>query len=415
MVFKRCNMFFWNCYWRKGMTEASLEGIVVLDLGQIYNGPYATFLMASSGARVIKVESLTGETLRGRGETSSAAYPFAMLNQNKESISLNLKTTEGKQLFLDLVKSADVVLENFSPDTMSNLGLSPALLTEQNPRLIYAAGSGYGREGIHRDYLAMDITVQAMSGIMSCTGTSDMPPMKSGVALCDFFGGVHLFGAIMTALFKRERTGQGAIIDIAMQDTVLPSLATVFGAYYYGGGAVQPRTGNRHPALSMAPYNVYPAIDGFVAIICIRDGHWRSLLEAIGRADLLERVDLQRMSERAEQMDEVDEVVSSWTKGRRKNEVLEHLQAHGVPTSIVRNVEEVLNDEHLHQRGMLRRVEHPVLGDIVLPGSPLTAAEPEVEARLAPELGEHTDKVLSDFLGMPHEEVSRLREQGVVN
>ena len=188
------------------MSQAALSGITVLDLGQIYNGPYATFLMAMAGARVIKVESLVGETLRGRGQTSSAAYPFAMLNQNKESITVDLKKNKGKELFRQLVAKADVVVENFSPDTMKNLGLSAASLLEINPRLIYASGSGYGREGLHRDYLAMDITVQAMSGVMSTTGFEDMPPMKAGPAICDFFGGVHLYAAVVTRLMERERS-----------------------------------------------------------------------------------------------------------------------------------------------------------------------------------------------------------------
>ncbi|MEX2327771.1 MAG: CoA transferase, partial [Pseudomonadales bacterium] len=357
------------------MTDSvGLTGITVLDLGQIYNGPYATFLMAMAGARVIKVESLVGETLRGRGEKSSAAYPFAMLNQNKESITLNLKSEAGRELFLKLVAQADVVVENFSPDTMAKLGLGADVLLATNPRLIYAAGSGYGRDGRHRDYLAMDITVQAMSGIMSTTGTSDMPPMKAGPAICDFLGGVHLYGAVVTKLFERERTGKGAVLDVAMQDAVLPTLATLVGAYYYHGETLQERTGNRHPALTMAPYNVYPTIDGHVAIICIRDGHWRALATAMGFDDLLGREDLSNMAGRAAAMAEVDERVSAWTSARTRADVIDILQAARVPSAVVRNVEEVINDVHLHERGMLHRVMHPVLGEITLPDSPINVA-----------------------------------------
>ena len=397
------------------MTAASLDGIVVLDLGQIYNGPYATFLLAASGARVIKVESLTGEALRGRGDTSSAAYPFAMLNQNKESISLDLKSDKGRALFESLVQQADVVLENFSPDTMQNLGLDAETLRKINPRLIYAAGSGYGRSGQHRDYLAMDITVQAMSGIMSCTGTDELPPLKAGVALCDFFGGIHLYGAIVTALFKRERSGEGSVLDVAMQDAVLPSLATVFGAYYYGGRQPQERTGNRHPALTMAPYNVYPAKDGHLAIICIRDGHWRALVKAMQRPDLLADESLATMAARAERMEMVDAMVSAWTAPQEKAVALARLQEFGVPSSIVRNVEEVLQDDHLHERGMLRWVDHPVLGEIALPASPLNVGQGgEVPLTLAPELGEHTDSVLSDLLNLDPESLNQLHSEGII-
>lgn len=397
------------------MSQAALSGVTVLDLGQIYNGPYASFLMAMAGARVIKVESLVGETLRGRGQTSSAAYPFAMLNQNKESVTVDLKKDKGKDLFRQLVAKADVLVENFSPDTMKNLGLSADSLLEINPRLIYASGSGYGREGLHRDYLAMDITVQAMSGVMSTTGYEDMPPMKAGPAICDFFGGVHLYAAVVTKLLERERTGQGGIIDMAMQDTVLPTLATIFGAYYFHGGKVQPRTDNRHPALTMAPYNVYQATDGYVTIICVRDSHWRSLVKAMGREDLLDREDLAKMADRAARMPEVDALVSEWTKTRPKLELLVAMQAEGVPSAAVRNVEEVMNDQHLHDRGMLRNFAHPVLGDIVIQDSPLNVAMGlPVAAKPAPELGEQNLAVYGELLGLSKSELAALADEQVI-
>lgn len=395
--------------------SAALEGITVLDLGQIYNAPYAGFLLANAGARVIKVESLIGETLRGRGEKSSAAYAFAMLNQNKESITLDLKHPTGKALFIDLVKHVDVVLENFSPGVMAKLGLSAEILREANPSLIYAAGSGYGQEGPHRDYLAMDITVQAMSGIISTTGIEGQPPLKSGVALCDFLGGIHLYGAITTALLRSQRTGQGATLDVAMQDSVFPVLATVLGAYYNDDKKIPVKSGNKHPALSVAPYNVYAANDGHVSIICIRDGHWRSMLEAMGREDLLDDDRFSRMSDRAEAMDVVDDLVSSWTATRDKQTVLEILQKHSVPCAIVRNVEEVLNDQQMHYRGMLRRVEHPELGEVILPASPLYfQGEERLEQTLAPKLGEHNELILEELLGLDKTRIEQLRADGVI-
>jgi CoA:oxalate CoA-transferase len=394
--------------------EQSLAGVTVLDLGQIYNGPYATFLMAMAGARVIKVESLGGEKLRSRGLNSSAAYAFLMLNQNKESVSLNLKSTRGQEIFKQLVEGADVVLENFSPDTMLKLGLSAETLLEINPRLIYAAGSGYGRSGLHRDFLAMDLTVQAMSGIMSVTGFAGSPPLKAGVALCDFLGGIHLYGAVITKLFERERTGRGAIIDVAMQDAVVPTLATVFGAYYYLDKQVQERTDNRHPALTMAPYNVYATSDGHVSIICVRDGHWRGLLRAIDRHDLLEDEGLKTMAQRSQRMPEVDGIVSSWTLKHSKQEVLLGLQAQGVPSAMVRDVEEVLGDQHMHDRGMMRDIEHPIMGDVTLLNSALNVATGSmVEPRLPPELGEHNDLVYGE-LGMTAQDIQQLIDDGVI-
>ncbi|MDZ7684864.1 MAG: CoA transferase [Gammaproteobacteria bacterium] len=393
-----------------------LDGVTVLDLGQIYNGPYATFLLAMSGARVIKVESLIGEALRGRGEKSSAAYPFALLNQTKESITLDLKHEEGKALFLELVKSADVVVENYGPDTMDRLGLSAGRLLEANPRLIYASGSGYGREGEHRDYLAMDVTVQAMAGVMSLTGTEETLPLKAGPAICDFFGGVHLYGAIVTKLFERERTGEGGIVDVAMQDTVLPTLATGLGAYYYHDRQVQPRTGNRHPAGTMAPYNVYPASDGHVAIICIRNGRWRSLTTVMGREDLLGREEFETMESRGAHADEIDEIVSGWTMSKARAELLAKLQQGGVPGAAVRNVEEVARDTHLHARGMLRNENHEVLGDIVLMDSPINVATGRrVKPRMAPALGAQSAEVCRSLVGLDDAQIERLVDAGVIS
>ena len=186
-----------------------LAGITVVDLCQIYNGPYATFLCAQAGADVIKVEPKGGEHLRRRGVVGGAALPFAMLNANKRSVSLDLKNPQGRDLLIEMVRRADVLVENFAPGVMERLGLGVEAMHKINPRLVYAQSSGYGQEGLYRDYPAMDLTVQAMSGIMDITGFPEREPVKAGPALCDFFAGVHLYGGIVTALLDRERTGRG--------------------------------------------------------------------------------------------------------------------------------------------------------------------------------------------------------------
>lgn len=221
-----------------------LKGVRVLDLTQIYNGPYATFLMAMAGADVVKIEPPGGEYLRRRDARAGAFMPFAMLNGCKKSISLNLKSERGCELFLDLVKTADVVAENYAPGVMDRLGLGYDVLRAHNPRIIFASGSGYGQDGAYRDLMAMDLTVQAMSGVMSVTGYPDGPPTKSGAALCDFFGGVHLYGAIVTALYARERNGTGARVDVAMLDAVYPTMASNIGMLYGARNDIPPRTGN---------------------------------------------------------------------------------------------------------------------------------------------------------------------------
>lgn len=397
------------------LNATALTGIRVLDLGQIYNGSYATMMMAMAGADVIKVEPLRGETLRGRGPASPSAFAFNFLNQNKRSITVNLKDSRGLALFKRLVSEADVVLENFAPDTMIDLGLSYDQLREINPKLIYAAGSGYGRSGQYRDYLAMDITIQAMSGVISATGPDGGDPLKTPAALCDFSGGSHLYGAVMTALFQRERTGHGQFVDVAMLDTVIPTLSTVIGAYYFGDKTVPPRNGSKHPALSMAPYNVYLARDGYVAIICTNEKHWLSMAGAMNREDLFQDPRYGSMRERAAIMSEVDAEVTAWTSVRTRAEVLAALQGAGVPSASVRDVEEVLADEHLHERGMLHETDHPDWGEMTLMNSPLNVAlGNKVIPMPAPELGSANDDVYGELLGIAAPELATLKAEGVI-
>ena len=207
--------------------EAPLSGITVIDLSHVYNGPYATFLMAMAGATVIKVEPHGGEHLRSRGDMGGAALPFAMLNSNKRCVTLNLKAEQGKALLREMAARADVLVENFAPGVMDRLGLGAEALRALNPRLIYGSSSGYGKSGPYRDYPAMDLVMQDMSGVIRVTGHADQPPVKAGPALCDFSAGVHLYGAIMTALYERERTGKGRVVEVSMQDATYASLATL--------------------------------------------------------------------------------------------------------------------------------------------------------------------------------------------
>ena len=318
-----------------------LDGIVVIDLSHIYNGPYATFLMAMAGAEVIKIEPRGGEHLRIRANLGGAALPFAMLNSNKKMVTLNLKTGRGRAIFMDMVKKADVVVENFAPGVTDRLGLGSTTLLEANPRLIYASSSGYGRSGPYRDYPAMDLTVQAVAGVMSITGFADRPPVKAGPALCDFFAGVHLFGGIMTALYEREKTGKGRTVEVSMQESVYPSLSSNLGMYHGSGNQVPPRTGNRHGGLAEAPYNVYPALDGYVAIICNNNRHFHGLLAAMGREDLKDDARFRDLKSRIANMDAVDDLVGLWTAGIRRDALIDLLRTHRVPHAPVRDLAEV--------------------------------------------------------------------------
>ncbi len=384
-------------------TRQPLDGIVVIDLSQIYNGPYATFLMAAAGATVIKIEPPGGEPLRRRGVVGGAALPFAMLNGCKQCMVLDLKSAEGKAVLRDLVREADVLVENYAPGTMERLELGADALQALNPRLIYACSSGFGSDGPYKSYPAMDLTVQAMAGVMSTTGYPDRPPVKAGPALCDFFAGVHLYGAIATALFERERTGTARRLEVAMQDAVYPALSSSLGMYWGQRGVENsppPRTGNRHGGLAEAPYNVYPTSDGWLAIICVGDVHWRSLVRTMGRPELADDPRFGSLKQRVAAMDEVDALVSDWTSRRTKEEAFQTLMASKVPCAPVRDLEEVVNDPNMHARGSLQWQDHPTLGRIVVQNSPLRyAGVPRRQLEPSHELGSDTAAVLKARLG----------------
>lgn len=391
-----------------------LQGVRVLDLTQIYNGPYATFLMAMAGAEVIKVEPPGGEYLRRRDARAGAFMPFAMLNGCKGSVSLNLKSEKGRELFLKLVETADVVAENFAPGVMDRLGLGYEELKARNPRIIFASGSGYGQDGDYRDLMAMDLTVQAMSGVMSVTGYPDGPPTKAGAALCDFFGGIHLYGAIVTALFRRAQTGIGARVDVAMLDAVYPAMASNIGMLYGARHDIPPRTGNRHGGLSLCPYNVYPSSDGHSAIICNNDKHWQALLTAMGRPELGQDPRYATMAARVAHMDEVDALVGEFTRALTKAELAALLRAHKVPSAPVRELSEVMSDPALHARGTLFEADHPAFGRIVLHGSALRFEDTDKpEYRCSPDYAQDNAAIYG-ALGLSSEELEKLASEGAI-
>ena len=390
-----------------------LAGITVLDFGQIFQGPYATMLMAKAGADVIKIEPPGGEPLRRRvvalgGDTT---LPMAMLNANKRAVTLNLKSETGKDLLKQMVARADVLLENFSPGTLDGLGVGYDVLKGINPSLVYATGTGFGISGPDRDNLAMDFTIQAASGIMSVTGDPAGPPMKAGPTLVDFMGGIHLYAAVMTALLQRTATGQGQLVEVAMQEAVYPTLASSYD-YHLRTGKVPPRAGNRQAGLSSAPYNAFQTKDGWVAVHVVTEGHWQNLLRAMGRADLLNDPRFDTNEARTENMDATEALVTAWTLGLNKMEVVAAAKRYKIPVAAVRNAVEVMNDPHMHERGMLERIDHPSLGEIIVPNSPLRLHGSDRVAPLpSPKLGQHNAEVYGAWLG---QDMEALRRSGAI-
>ena len=392
-----------------------LSGITVLDLSHVYNGPYAAFLMALAGATVIKIEPLHGEHLRSRGDLGGADLPFAMLNSNKKPVTLNLKSEKGRDLFRELVARADILVENFAPGVMDRLGIGGAELHKINPRLIYGSSSGYGKDGPYRDYPAMDLVMQAMSGIINSTGFPDQPPVKSGAAVCDFSAGIHLYAAIMTALYERERTGKGRVVEVAMQDAIYASLASNYGMVHARGAAAPDRTGNRHGGLGIAPYNVYATSDGYVVLNCPGDHHFRAVLDVMGRPELKEDPRFLSRSSRVVNFAAVDELIESWTKTLTKDDVAQRMLAAAVPCAPVRKLAEVMNDENMHARGSLQWIDHPRLGRVALPHSPLVFEGTE-RRPLEPSLplGASNDAVFGAWLGHSQEELAAYKAAGVI-
>jgi CoA:oxalate CoA-transferase len=383
-------------------------------MGQIYNGPYAGLQLGFKGARVLKIEPPEGDVLRRR-KREAEPWPLVMLNSNKESVVLDLKQPRGKEIFLELVKKADVLIENFAVGVMDRLGLGYDVLSKLNPRLVYGGSSCYGLDGPYRDLAAMDVTVQAMTGIMNSTGQPDGPPTKAGAAVCDFLAGIHLCAGILGALVQRERTGKGQRVEIAMHEAAVTALASAMGAVMDGDQGVPDRTGNRHPALAMAPYNTYRCSDGYVAIFTAAERHWQSMCKMLGRKDLAEDPEFSSTVGRAKRMAEVDGIVGAWTLTRTKDEVLNLLNEAHVPCAPVKTAREVAYDPHLEARGFWVDIEHPRRGKTRVPISPIrlhTGGKSEIR-RPAPTLGQHTDAVLGELLGIKADELVRLRAEGV--
>jgi len=370
-----------------------LDGFLVLDLGQIYNGPYCGLQLGFMGARVLKIEPPEGDVVRRR-KREVEPYPLVMLNSNKESVVLDLKQPRGKELFLALVEKADVLIENFA---------------------VYGGSSGFGLDGPYRDLAAMDVTIQAMSGITNATGDADGPPTKAGAAVCDFLAGIHLCAGILGALVQRERTGKGQRVEVAMHEAAAISLASALGAVMDGDQGVPDRTGNRHPALAIAPYNTYRCRDGYVAIFTSAERHWTSMCEMMGRQDLLQNPEYATTPGRARHMAEIDDMVGAWTVDRTKDEILQALNDAHIPCAPVKTAREVAYDPHLEARGFWVDTQHPRRGKTRVPISPIrlhAGGKSEIR-RPAPTLGQDTDATLGELLGLKADELAKLRAAGV--
>ena len=396
----------------------ALDDIRILDLTHVVNGPYATLMLSFLGAEIIKVEP-PGQGEKARSllpvrDVEHESYPFIMLNSNKRGITLNLKTTRGKELLKDLVKEVDIIVENFALGVMDKLGLGYDVLKQINPQLVYAASTGYGRNGPYSAYPAFDSIIQAMSGLMSTTGDPDGPPMKAGPPVMDVLGGIHLAAGILGALRQRDRTGQGLLIETSLYDAALGPMIAQISTFISQGGTYE-REGNAAPNRRISPYNCYPTKDGHVFLLTLDDQRWRALCKLMSCDELGDDPRFATNSARRKLADEVDAIVTAWTLRHPKQHIMERCSAARITCGIVKDVGEIITDPHIRARGRLQDIDHPTAGKMLVLGSPWWVEDKPLGIDApSPTLGQHNDLVYGKLLGLSEKEIAQLKEQDVI-
>jgi crotonobetainyl-CoA:carnitine CoA-transferase CaiB-like acyl-CoA transferase len=395
---------------------SALAGLRVLDLTRFLAGPYCTSLLADLGAEVIKVEAPKGgdEARYGYPPADGVPVGFLALNRNKKGITLDLRRDEGKDLLRRLLPHVDVLAENFSGGTLAGWGLVPADLVREHPRLIVASMSGFGQTGPWARRLSYDIVAQAAGGLMSLTGFPENPPTRGGGSLGDYLQG--LFGAIgiLAALEARHRTGRGQVVDVSSQDAVF-SILDNWPTVHAATGKLPERVGNRH--LATAPYDCYRARDGWVVIAIASNRLFRRLAEAIGRPELAEDERFRGARGRLQRNVEVNGIVGAWVAERTVAQVTEELgpERWNIPCSPVYTVDQLLAHPQLQARDMIRRLPHPKLGEVTVPGVAVKLSDtPGAVERLGPEIGEHNAEIYGELLGLEPAELERLRAAEVI-
>ena len=396
--------------------NGALSDLVILDLTRVVAGPFCTSMLGDMGARIIKIENPRGgDDSRAYGPyvNGESAY-FAMHNRSKEGVTLNLKAPEGKQMFLEMVKKADVVVENYRPGVMDRLGLGYEVLREVNDQIIYAAVSGYGCYGRYSQRPGYDILGQAMGGLMSVTGTDESGPVKAGNAMGDILGGLNLTIGILAAVHARPIIGHGQRVVVSLVDAVLVSLENVFTRYWYSG-VVPPRAGNANPAT--APYDAYQAKDGLAVIACGNQNLFEKFcLKVANHPEWLEDERFVDNVSRVANVKVLRELIEAWAIDHTVNDIVTNCLTNGVPSGPVYDVSQITRDPHIvEDREMFPVVHHPVIGDMHVNGDAIKLLETKPHVtRPAPTLGQDNEAVYGELCGLTPDQLVQYHERGII-
>ncbi|MBW2104990.1 MAG: CoA transferase [Deltaproteobacteria bacterium] len=377
----------------------ALEGIKILDLSRVLAGPFCTMLLADMGAEVIKVE------IPDKGDDSRSFPPFKKgqgtyfinFNRNKKSIVLNLKKSSDLNKFLEIIKSMDVLVENFRPGTMEKMGLGYERIKSVNNQLIYASISGFGHYGPYKDKPGYDIIGQAMGGIMSITGWPDGPPTRTGTAIADILAALFCTIGILSALQARTLYGKGQKIDVALVDSVVSAIGTILQIYMVEK-RIPKRSGNKYDFI--APYEAFMAKDGWFVLGVGNDNIWKKFCGAISRKDLIDDERYNTNVERVKHNKELAEIIGSWSAKFTVKEIITTLETNGIPAAPINNLEQIVNDPHIAiAREMIQKIIHPIAGEVKITGNPIKMSETNPQIyESSPLLGEHTDYVINKYV-----------------
>ncbi len=403
-----------------------LSGIRILDMTRVIAGPYAGQILADLGAEVIKVERQgEGDDIRRIGPPwikgtenqphQESTYSQAA-NRNKRSITVDFAQPEGAELIRQLVANCDVILENYRTGTLAKYGLGYEELRQINPRLVYCSITGFGQTGPYANRSGYDYLIQAMAGVMSVTGhRANEPgegPMRVGIPVADICAGLYAAIGVLGALNYRHQSGEGQHIDVSLFDAQVATLLNTFSAWFNGGKELG-RTGNDHPSAS--PYGVYAVDDGFILIATFNDREFIRLAKAVGRADWIEDPRFAKNGARVANRQELSQQLTEALRGRTKAQWIEHLNANTVSCGPINDMQDLEQDPHVVERKMIVAQEHPQNGTVRSAASPMRFSATPVRYKLAPPaIGEHTDAVLGEWLGLSAERIAELRQRNVI-